>query len=68
MHGLNIKVKMENMYFKKFMLCKEGIKESNNARRYDFLSLEGLEEMSQCHRDQRFTLIDSFLLTGFGVI
>jgi hypothetical protein len=46
MHSMNIKVKMENMYFKKFMLCKQVIKERNNARFYDLLSLEALEETS----------------------
>ena len=53
MHGLNMKVKMENKYFRKFILCKRVIKESNtsNVRRYNFLSLEGLEDVtvSQCH-------------------
>ena len=34
------------MYFKKLMLRKQVIKYSNNARCYDFLSLEGLK---RCH-------------------
>jgi hypothetical protein len=68
MHDMNIKVKMENMYFKECILCKQVMKDSNNARCYDFLSLEDLKEMSQYHRNQRFTVIDSFLLSGFGVV
>ena len=46
MHWMNIRAKMENMYFKKFILCKQVMKESNNAMCYDFVSLECLKEMS----------------------